>query len=94
MKVREIKERVGSPMPTGRLIAYIKDGLEEMNLFIPTHIKTVRMDITKDKRFYDMPFDMVKLLEVRCKDHKNEDSKYRSIPRLVYNPTLVDENGQ
>ena len=33
MKVKEIMERVGLPMPTGRAVAYIKDALEEMNLY-------------------------------------------------------------
>ena len=94
MKVKEIMERVGLPMPTGRAVAYIKDALEEMNLYSPTHIRTVRMDIIKNKRFYDMPFDMVKLLEVRCKGHKNDDNVYRSIPRMAIEPRIVDTDGE
>ena len=94
MDVKKIMERVGLPMPTGRAVAYIKDALEEMNLYSPTHIRTVRMDIVKNKRFYDIPNDMVKLLEVRCKDHKNDDSVYRTIPRMATEPRIVDTDGE
>ena len=52
------------------------------------------MDIVKNKRFYDIPNDMVKLLEVRCKDHKNDDSVYRTIPRMATEPRIVDTDGE
>ena len=42
---------------TGRAIAYIKDGLDEMNMTSETHVTTQRIDIAKDQRFYDMPHD-------------------------------------
>ena len=39
MKVKEFAERLGGEaLPTGRLIAYIKDGLEEINMISETHI--------------------------------------------------------
>ena len=85
-------ERAGVTQ-TGSGIAYIKDALEEINIISETHIKTQRIDITKDKRFYDIPWDCVKILDIRCKHHDNEDSKYRSIPRSIYEPTIVDEDG-
>ena len=92
MKVKEIMERAGTNQ-TGRAIAYIKDALDEMNILSETHVTTERIDITEDQRFYDLPQDCVKVLDIRCKHHNNEDDKYRSIPRSIYEPLVVDEDG-
>ena len=92
MKVKELMERVGMS-ETGRAIAYIKDGLDEMNMLAETHVTTQRIDITKDQRFYEIPNDCLKILDIRCKSHNNENSKYRSIPRSIYEPAIVDEDG-
>ena len=85
-------ERAGT-VETGRAVAYIKDALDEMNILSETHINTERIDITADQRFYDLPQDCVKVLDIRCKHHNNEDGKYRSIPRSIYEPLVVDEDG-
>ena len=85
-------ERAGTNQ-TGRAVAYIKDALDEMNILSETHINTERIDITEDQRFYNIPQDCVKILDIRCKHHNNEDSKYRSIPRSIYEPVIVDEDG-
>ena len=92
MKVQEIMERVGMPQ-TGRAIAYIKDALEEMNLLSETHVRTTRINIEANKRFYDLPKEAVKILDIRCKDHNNEDATYRSIPRMIYEPAIEDTDG-
>tara|TARA_R100000278_G_scaffold57097_2_gene47073 strand:+ start:1360 stop:1641 length:282 start_codon:yes stop_codon:yes gene_type:complete len=92
MTVQELMERVGM-LQTGRAIAYIKDGLEEINILAETHITTARIDIEKDKRFYELPNDMVKLLDVRCKNHLNSKDEYRSIPRAIGNPNNKDADG-
>ena len=92
MTVQEIMERAGTTQ-VGFAIAYIKDALAEMNILSETHVTTERIDITKDQRFYDIPNDCIKILDIRCKHHDNEDSKYRSIPRSIYEPTIVDEDG-
>ena len=85
-------ERAGTNQ-TGRAIAYIKDALDEMNILSETHINTERIDITDDQRFYNIPQDCVKILDIRCKHHNNKDEKYRSIPRSIYEPKIVDEDG-
>jgi len=92
MKVKEIMERAGTTQ-TGRAIAYIKDALDEVNIISETHITTQRMDINENQRFYSVPNDCLKILDIRCKHHNNDDSKYRSIPRSIYEPTIVDEDG-
>ena len=66
-------ERVGVT-DTARAVAYIKDALEEMNMLSDNHFNTERFDITEDQRFYDFPKDMVKILDIRCKNHLNADS--------------------
>ena len=89
MKVQELMERVGIA-ETGRAIAYIKDGLTEMNLISETHITTERIDITEDQRYYDLPLDLVKITDIRCKNHYNSKDEYRSIPRLMFEPRIED----
>ena len=89
MKVQEIMDRAGMTS-TGRSIAYIKDALEEMNMLSDNHFNTERFDITEDQRFYDFPKDMVKILDIRCKNHLNADSEYRSIPRMIGEPVRKD----
>lgn len=92
MKVKEIMERAGTNQ-TGRAIAYIKDALEEMNYQSETHVATTRIDITDARRHYHLPNDMVKLLDIRCKDHNNESGLYQSIPRSLYEPDIEDTDG-
>ena len=89
MTVQEIRERVGVS-DTGRAVAYIKDALEEMNTISETHVNPERFDITKDQRFYEFPNDMIKVLDIRCKNHFNADDEYRSIPRMIGEPIRKD----
>ena len=92
MKVQELMERCGMT-ETGRAIAYIKDGLEDLNIKFETHTNTERIDITEDQRFYEFPNDMIKVLEVRVKNHLNSKDEYRKIPRLIHEPKIKDADG-
>ena len=92
MKVKEIMERAGTTQ-TGRAIAYIKDALDEINIISETHVTTARIDITADQRYYTMPMDAIKIIDIRCKHHDNSDSKYRSIPRSIHPPPTEDADG-
>ena len=78
---------------TGRALAYIKDGLDEMNMIAETHVNVERIDISKNQRFYDMPNDAIKLIDIRCKNHDNANNEYRSIPRSIYKPATEDADG-
>ena len=91
MKVKELMERIGTN-ETGRAIAYIKDGLEEMNILTETHIKSARLNIVEDKRFYDFPSDVIKMTDIRVKNHLNTDDQWRSIPRMIGNPLNTDKD--
>ena len=92
MTVQELMERIGIK-ETGRAIAYIKDALEEINTIAETHVKTQRIDINENKRFYDLPNDAIQIKEIRCKNHLNSKGEYRSIPRLIYRPIIKDADG-
>ena len=92
MTVNELMERVGMTQ-TGRALAYIKDGLDEMNMMAETHVTTARIDINKNQRFYDMPNDSIKLIDIRCKNHDNANDEYRSIPRSIHKPATEDADG-
>ena len=93
MTIKQLMERVGIT-ETGRAVAYIKDGLEEINLVSETHLKTQRLDITKNKRFYEMPNDCLQIKNVRALNHLNSKSEYRTIPRLLYEPVTKDGDGE
>ena len=93
MKVKELMERVGTKQ-TGRAIAYIKDGMEEINMLSETHVTTERIDITLGQRFYEIPMESIKTLQIRCKNHLNNKDEYRVIPRLIYDPKIVDSDGE
>ena len=89
MKVQEVMERANIK-ETGRAIAYIKDALEEINMISPTHVTTVRINIVKDQRYYDLPHDMLKITDVRCKNHFNSKDEYRTINRHMHEPYTED----
>jgi|TARA_R110000824_G_scaffold118291_3_gene270540 hypothetical protein len=92
MNVKQIMGRVGLT-ETGRAIAYIEDALEEINVISETHIKNERINVTANKRFYEIPNDAIQLKEIRMKNHLNDKGEYRSIPRLIYKPKVKDADG-
>ena len=94
MKVKEFSERLGGEkMPTGRLIAYIKDGLEEINMMTETHIDLERISIKADQRFYELPYNYIRIIDIRCKNHLNSKDEYRSIPRGIGSVNNKDSDG-
>ena len=92
MTVKELMQRVGMT-GTGRALAYIKDGLDELNMYAETHVKTARIDIEENQRFYDFPNDMIKVVDVRCKNHGNAADEYRTVPRSINPPATEDADG-
>ena len=89
MTVQELMERCAN-QETGRIIAYIKDGLEEMNILAETHVDVQRIDIVENKRFYKRPDNMTKIVDIRVKNHLNSKDEYRSIPRMIHQPPTKD----
>ena len=93
MTVKELMERAGTNA-TGRAVAYIKDGLEEINMLAETHTRVESFDITANQRFYTLPNEMVKMIDIRIKNHLNSKDEYRSIPRMIHQPTIKDANDE
>jgi|TARA_R110000824_G_scaffold9859_11_gene43695 hypothetical protein len=91
MKVKEFMERIGTNQ-TGRALAYIKDGMEEIAMLTEVHIDVQKSNIVSGTRFYDYPGDMIKVLDIRCKNHLNSKDEYRSIPRLMRAPVVKDSD--
>ena len=89
MKVKELMERCATN-ETGKILAYIKDGLEEINMLAETHIDTERINLEANKRFYNLPNNMLKVIDIRVKNHLNSKDEYRTIPRLLYPPLIKD----
>ena len=89
MNIRELMERIGSNQ-TGRVVAYIKDGLEEINMLTETHTRLERLDINEDQRFYNFPNEMIKIMDIRVKNHLNSKDEYRSVPRMIHEPKVKD----
>tara|TARA_R110002012_G_scaffold118275_1_gene266454 strand:- start:409 stop:690 length:282 start_codon:yes stop_codon:yes gene_type:complete len=92
MKIQELMERAGLNQ-TGKALAYIKDALEEINTLSETNVTTSKTDVEKDKRFYKLPNEAIKITDIRVKNHMNTKDEYRSIPRLVYEPMNKDGDG-
>ena len=92
LTVNELMERVGMTQ-TGRALAYSKEGLDEMNMMAETHVNVERIDITADQRYYTMPMDAIKIIDIRCKNHDNANNEYRSIPRSIHKPATDDADG-
>tara|TARA_Y100001963_G_C6784151_1_gene451602 strand:+ start:2818 stop:3099 length:282 start_codon:yes stop_codon:yes gene_type:complete len=89
MTVKEVMERTGMNQ-TGRAVAYIKDALEEIQMLTEVHTRVEKFDITKDQRFYTLPNEMVKMIDIRVKNHLNSKDEYRSIPRMLHPPAIKD----
>ena len=92
MKVEEIMERAAT-LDTGRAVAYIKDALEEINKLTESSFRESRIDIEENKRFYHLPNEAIKILDIRCKNHLNDKDEYRTITRLIHEPPIKDADG-
>ena len=89
MKIQELMERVGVN-ETGRVLAYVKDAIEEINILTETSTKATRINLIEDTSFYDFPEDMVKVIDIRVKNHLNSKDEYRTIPRMINKPAVKD----
>ena len=50
------------------------------------------MDIVKDKRYYNLPSEAIKITDIRVKNHLNTDDQWRSIPRMIGKPLNTDKD--
>ena len=92
MTVKEVMERIGI-VETGKAVAYIKDALEEVILKSESHIEVERQNLKAGQRYYSLPFNCVKIIDIRCKNQNNAEGEYHSIPRSIYTPNKGDSDG-
>ena len=78
---------------TGRAVAYIKDGLDEISHMIKDYVVESDVSIVADQRYYDFPAGVIKLRDLRVLNHENDEGKYRSIPRIMFEPSEEDPDG-
>ena len=46
----------------------------------------------KNKRYYEIPTDALKIVDIKIKGHLNDNDEYRSIPRLLDEPRSQDSD--
>ena len=49
-----------------------------------------KYDIVQNKRYYEIPTDALKLIDIKIKGHLNDNDDYRSVPRLLDEPRVKD----
>lgn len=93
MTLKEFMERLGRTDET-KLISQIKDGIEEMNMVSEVNIKRIKIDITKDKRYYDIPGDCTRIINIQAKNQDNQKDLYSKVPRLIGDVFEADADGE
>ena len=63
-----------------------------MNMIAETHVDRRKINLNANQRFYSLPNDMVRILDIQCKNHRNSKDEYRSIPRLIHPPYIKDDD--
>ena len=82
MTLKEFMERLGRIDQT-KLISQLKDGIEEMNMVSEINIKRIRLDVTKDQRYYSLPTDCTRIINIQAKNQDNQRDVYAKVPRLM-----------
>ena len=93
MTIKEFMERLGRT-DRSKVMSQIKDGIEEMNLVSEVNIKRSRIDIVKDQRYYLIPPDCGRIINLQGKSQDNNQSKYAKIPRLIGDIFEADADGE
>ena len=82
MTIKEFMERLGRTDET-KVISQMKDGIEEMNMVSEVNIKRINIDIIKDQRYYDLPQDCGRIINIQAKNQDNQKDLYAKVPRLI-----------
>ena len=93
MTLKEFMERLGRTDQT-KLISQLKDGIEEMNMVSEINIKRIRLDITKDQRYYSLPSNCTRIINIQAKNQDNQKDLYAKVPRLMGDIFEADADGQ
>ncbi len=80
MTVKEVMERVPTTN-SGYAMAYINDGLKEIQTMIEDNMVVGTLDLVKNQRYYGFPDDFEVLKEVLIYD--TDESEYVKIQRII-----------
>ena len=80
MTVKEVMERV-TTTNSGYAMAYINDGLKEIQTMIEDNMVVGTLDLVKNQRYYGFPDDFEVLKEVLIYD--TDESEYVKIQRII-----------
>ena len=92
MTIKEFMERLNRT-DQSKVISQLKDGIEEMNMVSEINIKRVRLDISKDKRYYSIPTDCTRIINIQAKNQDNQRDAYAKVPRLIGDIFEADSDG-
>ena len=82
MTLKEFMERLNRT-DQSKVLSEIKDGIEEMNMVSEINIKRVRLSIVKDQRYYDVPKNCARIINIQAKNQDNQKDLYAKVPRLM-----------
>ena len=93
MKLKEFMERLNRT-DQSKVISQMLDGIEEMNMTAEVNVTRINLNITKDKRYYSLPSDVSRILNIQAKNQDNQKDLYTKVPRLIGDVFEADSDGQ
>ena len=82
MTLKEFMERLNRT-DQSKVISQMLDGIEEMNMTAEVNVTRINLNITKDKRYYSLPSDVSRILNIQAKNQDNQKDLYTKVPRLI-----------
>jgi len=93
MTLKEFMERLNRT-DQSKVISQMLDGIEEMNMTAEVNVTRINIDITKDKRYYSLPSDVSRILNIQAKNQDNQKDLYTKVPRLIGDVFEADSDGR
>ena len=82
MRLKEFMERLGRT-DQSKVISQMLDGVEEMNMTAEINIERLKIDIRKDQRYYNLPDNVSRIINIQAKNQDNQRDVYAKVPRLI-----------
>ena len=92
MKIRNVIEQVehiAGRQPENYAIQLINDALEEIGINKQHRRKQIKIDLTEDKRWYELEDEMIDIFRVEILD---SNDRYVMIPKLTDSHKLLKED--
>ena len=90
MKLKQLMERAAI-QEAGKAVSMIKSALMEAEGLASLNIVDgPKQELIEDQRFYEIPSAAITVESINIKNQDNNEGEYRSIQRLLYEPTMKD----